>query len=747
MSKTLVIAEKPSVGRDYAKVLGCRGQGDGCLIGDRYVVTWAVGHLVELSDPEAYGDNYKTWRLEDLPIMPERFRHKVIQSSKKQFDIVKSWMNSDEISDIICGTDSGREGELIFRYIYYQAGCKKPFSRLWVSSMTEEAITEGFRAIKPGADYDRLYQSARCRSEADWLVGMNGTRAYTKRFGGRGVVLSVGRVQTPTLAMIVNRQQEIDAFVPKDYFEVVVTDEKEGASFSSRYFALDADGKTKLTRVDEPGRAEAILENALAAGQAKVTSVTKTPKKTLPPYLYDLTELQRDGNRKYGYSANKVLDIAQALYEKHKILTYPRTDSRFLPEDVKATVPSILKAISVPEFQSWIDGLPATLPFSKRIIDNSKITDHHALIPTPKRPNLGSLTEEERRIYTLVVKRFLEVFYPPYEYEVTEAVLSCAGPAEEDSFLARGRVVKALGFMALSDKGPAEKSGSDEDDEEGSDALPPLKKGDVCAVTGGEVRKKQTQPPKPFTEATLLTAMEYAGKYIEDETTREQLMEQLDKLSLGTPATRAAVIERLLKVGYISRKGKTLLPTDKGRELIRIVPEQLKSPEMTGKWERALEHIYQGSMDPSRFMDSIRRYVVYIVNDAKQAPPDRARFAVPPSDKAEGSSAGKRDGGAAEAARPPRADLGVCPLCGQGRVSKNRKAYYCSRFREGCNLTVWFDSMDRYGLPLTDEMIREVLKKKEKKVTVTLPTTHEQGSATLYFTAEGKLEFKDFKAN
>ncbi len=734
MGKVLVIAEKPSVGRDYARVLGCSGKGDGCLIGEHYVVTWAVGHLVELSAPEVYGEQYKRWNLADLPIMPERFRHEVIASSRKQFNLVKEWMNSDQIDSIICGTDSGREGELIFRYIYYMAGCRKPFSRLWVSSMTEEAISAGFNAIKPGSDYDRLYESARCRSEADWLVGMNGTRAYTKRFGGQGVVLSVGRVQTPTLAMIVNRQQEIDAFVPKDYYEVNLQHDKEGQGFSSRYFRLEEDGKSRNTRVDEAGQAQAILDKAAAAGQARVTKITKTPKKVSPPLLYDLTELQRDGNRKLGLSANQVLEIAQALYEKHKLLTYPRTDSRYLSDDMKTVIPSTLKAISVGELESLVSGIPQPLSFSKRIIDNSKITDHHAIIPTTKRPNLDSLSDLERKIYLLVCRRLIEVFYPPYEYEVTDAELEAGG----ESFFARGRIVKAPGFTVVS----GQKGASGDDEDEDSGQLPALKKGETVVICGGELQKKQTQPPKPFTEATLLTAMEYAGKYIEDEAAREKLLEEMGKLSLGTPATRAAIIERLLKVGYITRKGKSLLPTEKGKELIRIVPDQLKSPEMTGKWERALEHIYQGGMDPVRFMDSIRRYVVYLVDDAKNAPPDRARFESKTEHPAAKSS---RTQDAEKAQRTPRVAYGTCPLCKQGEVYKNSKAFYCSRFREGCKLTVWQDCLDRYGLKLDDDMMKEVLEKGQKRISMTQPTTHEKGEATLCFSEGGRLDIKDYQ--
>lgn len=726
MGKTLVIAEKPSVGRDYARVLDCRQQGEGCLIGDQYVVTWAVGHLVELCPPEAYDPRYKKWNYADLPIMPERIRHEVIPASRKQYEIVKSWMNSDQISHIVCGTDSGREGELIFRYIYYMAGCRKPFSRLWVSSMTEEAISQGFRELKDGREYDRLYQSARCRSEADWLVGINGSRAYTLRYD---TLLSIGRVQTPTLALIVNRQREIDEFVPKEYFEVrlqhrLQRENDEAPEFASVWFTPEEGGRTKNTRIDERARAEEICERAGAAGVGKVTEVTRTKKKTPPPLLYDLTELQRDGNRKYGYSANKVLSIAQALYEKHKLITYPRTDSRYLSEDMKAVIPSVLKAIRIDELADSLDKMPP-LAFSKRIIDNSKITDHHAIIPTSKRPNLERLSEEERRIYLLVARRLIEAFYPPYEYEATEAVISVG----EDLFLARGRTVLNPGFTVVSGKGA--KSSVEEGEEEAQGQLPRLKKGDAVSVEKAEVLSKQTQPPKAYTEASLLTAMEYAGKYVEDEALREQM----SKLSLGTPATRAAVIERLLQVNYITRKGKSLLPTEKGKELIRIVPAQLKSPEMTGKWERALERIYQGGMEPERFMESIRRYVRFIVGEAGGSGKTVGSFP-----KEERGRRGTGEG------KPEPAGLGLCPLCRQGRVLKNSKSYYCSRWKQGCRFTVWKDTLDRYGVPLDDGLMEELLKNGSRNAALTLPQTGEKGEGTLYFTEQGRLEIKNFRS-
>lgn len=713
MGKILVVAEKPSVARDYARVLACKEKGEGCLIGDHYVVTWAVGHLIELCKPEAYEERYRRWRYQDLPILPKEMKLQVIRGAGKQFAIVKKWMNHREIDTIICGTDSGREGELIFRYIYQMAGCHKPFKRLWVSSMTDEAISQGFQQLKDGHAYDSLYESARCRSEADWLVGINGSRAYTLQYDA---LLSIGRVQTPTLAMIVARQREIDAFVPKDYFEVRLTHEKEGTEFNSLWYRQEGKG-AKTTHIDEIGKAQQLADAARKAGTATVIAVEKNHKKQLPPLLYDLTELQREGNRRYGFSASKVLSIAQDLYEKHKLLTYPRTDSKYLSDDMKETVRRTLHAMNTPQFHAALMGIPSLI-FTKRIIDNSKITDHHAIIPTPKKPDLSRLSEEEQKIYCLVAWRLIEAFYPPYEYEITEVSLQ----VEDQTYLAKGKVVTAPGFMALRQT----------KQEEG--ALPALTKGEKVPILNAKVEKKQTQPPKPFTEATLLTAMEYAGKYIEDEALREAM----DKLSLGTPATRAAIIERLLKVRYIRRKGKALIPTEKGTALISILPDPLKSPEMTGKWERALEKIYQGGMQPQRFMESIQRYVSFIVEAAGKE--TGVTFEKEERGKRRGKNTSRK-----AAKQGEEAALGTCPVCRKGKVHKNSKAYYCSDWRKGCGFTIWYDSLSRYGTALTDDCIRKLLAGQEPSCAVTLPQTGETGTALLYLTEKGKLEFKNFR--
>lgn len=699
MGKILVIAEKPSVARDYARVLKCREKGDGCLIGEDYIVSWALGHLIELCEPEAYDSRYKKWRYEDLPIIPEKMKLQVIRGSGQQFKVLKKLMNSKEVDSLICGTDSGREGELIFRYIYLVAGCKKPFQRLWVSSMTDEAISDAFSRLKDGKEYDSLYESARCRSEADWLVGINGSRAYSIQYDN---LLSIGRVQTPTLSMIVKRQQEIDQFVPEDYFEVELThpaglNQKEDPSFTSTFF-VKKDGR-KVTRIDHKEEAENICAQAKEAGKAVVKEVTRTPGRQLPPLLYDLTELQRDANRRYGFSAARTLQIAQSLYEKHKLLTYPRTDSRYLPHDMKEKVRKTLYSLNVPDFHDALMGLTNGLNFTSRIIDDSKITDHHALIPTDKRPDFSRLSREENLIYHMVAMRLIEVFYPAYEYETVEVTLEAA----KNLFLSRGRTVKQLGFMALRQQGAAKSSGdgngekktsgkrasSKESSEENQTPLPEMTVGQEVPVQKAQVKQKQTKPPKPFTEATLLSAMEYAGKYIEDE----ELKDEMDKLSLGTPATRAAIIERLIKVKYIYRRGKTLVPTEKGKKLIAIVPVELKSPEMTGKWERSLDKIYHQQMDPGRFMGSIDRYVDYIVK----------------------SAADKREVTFSEEERPGRTrkssvktPVGTCPLC-KGRIYRNSKAYYCEHWKDGCHFTVWTDSLKKYGANLTDDGMKKLL--------------------------------------
>ena len=652
MGKVLVIAEKPSVGRDIARVLGCREKGDGLLAGGNYIVSWAVGHLAALCNPEDYNPAWKKWSMETLPIMPEQMQLQAVVSGRAQLAVLKKLLRSPEVESLICATDSGREGELIFRYIYQLCDCRKPFRRLWVSSMTDEALREGFASLRPGADYDNLFASARCRSEADWLVGINASRAYTLKYN---TLLSIGRVQTPTLAIIVARAQEITAFVPEEYWEL-------RADFAladgQTYWGVwqDKQGKTRLVGPQAAEQAKA-LQAAVKGRPAQVLQVGREEKSQPPPLLYDLTELQRDCNRRYGYSAQKTLDIAQSLYERRKLLTYPRTDSRYLSDDLAPHLASRVQRLAglaqFSDLAAPLLGQP--LPLSKRIIDNSKISDHHAIIPTEGNLRLEGLTPDELRVFRLVALRFLAVFYPPYCYAVTKVLTQVQTEAnpQGELFASRGQEVLQAGWQAVYQqlqaweaaetppkKTATAKKSAKEDDQQ----LPSLQEGQPAQVLAVKSSRKKTQPPKPYTEAGLLSAMENAGRFVEDEALREQLKEN----GLGTPATRAAIIERLLKVGYIRRQGKNLLPTEKGERLMEVVPPELKSPETTGKWERGLSAIAGGRMTDEVFMASIRRYVQYLVHDCRTS----NRFVRFPEEPRRYKSAGSTAGRPKTAAGP-----------------------------------------------------------------------------------------------
>ncbi|PJI08517.1 DNA topoisomerase III [Clostridium sp. CT7] len=671
MGKVLVVSEKPSVGRDIARVLNCKTRGEGCLIGNKYIVAWAVGHLVTLWEPEEYNPIYKKWRFDTLPMIPKVMKIKPIDSTKKQFNILKKLMNSDEITSLICATDAGREGELIFRYTYEAAGCNKPFNRLWISSMTDEAIKEGFESIKPGVEYDNLYYSAKCRSEADWLVGMNASRAYTLKYN---VLLSVGRVQTPTLAIMTERQKEIDNFNPKDYWEVIAKFD----GFKGTWF----DKETNETKIMSMKKAQEISDK-VNKKTGKVIKVENNKKKQVPPLLYDLTELQRDCNKKFGFSAQKTLDIIQNLYEKRKMVTYPRTDSRYLSHDMPDKVKSTIAKLNIEPYREFSKNLLSMkkLPFTKRIIDDSKVTDHHAIIPTDVRPNISSLTKDEFKAYDLIVKRFMCVFYPNYEYTITKITTEVC----EEHFLTRGKTILKLGWMEFyKDDSKSKKNDDDE--------LPKLKKNDDVEVKETEIQQKKTKPPSAYNEASLLSAMENAGRFVEDEELREQLKEG----GIGTPATRAAIIERLISVGYIKRKGKTLQPTDKGMKLIEIVPPELKSPETTGRWEKGLTSIARGKMASERFMQSIQRYVRYIIQESAKV----------------NRSIVFEDNGQKKSPRnkKPVEVLGKCPLCKNGDILENSKAFYCSNWKAGCKFTSWKNALASYGIEVNKELIKALLK-------------------------------------
>lgn len=709
MGKILVIAEKPSVARDIARVLRAGERGEGCLIGAEYVVSWAIGHLVTLAEPEEYDEGYKKWAFSTLPILPEEMKRKAIPKTRSQLRILQKWMRSKEIDSLICATDSGREGELIFRYIYEITNCKKPFQRLWISSMTEEAIREGFAKLKDGSEYDRLYASAKCRSEADWLVGMNATRAYTIQYGA---LLSIGRVQTPTLALIVARQKEIEAFVPEEYFEV----QADFGGYTGLW--IDAEGHSRIQTAADAREIAAKTKGQTALIEAVETQEKRTP----PPLLYDLTELQRDCNRRFGFSAKKTLDLAQSLYEKRKMITYPRTDSRYLSEDMKGKVKqTIVRLAAIEPYAAFAAPLRAGISFSARIVDNAKVTDHHAIIPTDARLRTESLTEDEGKVFSLIAARFLAVFYPPYRYETTKVYARAAG----ERFLSSGTVVLEAGWQAVEQAlTPAAKKKSR--DGEAEQKLPALQKGEERTVLDTKVQQKKTKPPAAYTESSLLSAMENAGRFVEDEALREQMKDS----GLGTPATRAAIIERLLTVGYLIRKGKTLLPTEKGRKLIEIVPDEMRSPQTTGKWEKGLSSIAGGKMTEERFMESIRRYVRFLVQDAASG---RRADVVFPEEVRRGKQ------------RRTNA-FGKCPLCGKD-VLENSKSFYCAGWKGGCKFTLWKDSLKPYGVTVDGGFLKPLLKEgKTPRMAVCLPQTGERGTAVFRLNKEkgGMVELMDF---
>ncbi|MGI6448806.1 MAG: DNA topoisomerase III [Desulfitobacteriia bacterium] len=602
MGKSLVLTEKPSVGRDIAKVLNCKQKGNGCLLGPKYIVTWALGHLVTLADPEKYDAKYKNWRIEDLPMLPEKMELEVIRETSKQFAAVKKLLRLPEIEELIIATDAGREGELVARWIIQKAGFRKPIRRLWISSQTDKAILDGFANLKPGKAYENLYASAECRAQADWLVGLNVTRALTCKYNAQ---LSAGRVQTPTLALIVEREKEIKNFVPKEYW--TVNAQSEGFTLCWR------DKAGGQTRIFSKEKAEALV--AKTAGQTgKIIEVKKEAKKELPPLAYDLTELQRDANRIYGYSAKTTSAVMQSLYEYHKIVTYPRTDSRYLTTDIVPTLPERLKSIAVgPYAQRAKAILRSKIITTKRLVDNSKVTDHHAIIPTEQFVQLGKLSTEEARIFDLIVKRFLAVLSPAFEYEQTTLLVEVKG----EIFTARGKVVKEAGWRSIYGVKDHSSEADEEEAEPGeitSQQLPEVQKGDPVRLLAVRTQAGKTKPPARYTEATLLSAMEHPGKMIEDQKLKEAIAQSS---GLGTPATRAEIIEKLFNSFYLERNGKEIIPTSKGMQLIGLVPEELRSPELTARWEQQLTEISREKVPPKDFLNSIRNYTTELVYSIK----------------------------------------------------------------------------------------------------------------------------------
>ncbi len=666
----VVLAEKPSVARELAAFLGATTRREGYLEGRGYQVTWALGHLATLKEPQDYDPALKRWSLESLPILPERFELKPLteKGAGKQFSVVKRLFR--DADELICATDAGREGELIFRYILELAGClRKPARRLWLSSLTESAIREAFGRLRPLSDYDTLYAAARCRSEADWVVGLNATRCYTVRHRESGQLWSVGRVQTPVLAMIARRDDEIRSFKPEPFWDLLTR--YRGATFK---FAGDR-------FPTEEGAAEVLRK--VQGHPFAIQGVDRKPERIPPPQLYDLTDLQRDMNRRYGFSADSTLKSAQSLYEG-KLISYPRTDSRYLGADMKGKIPEILQDLRAlkPAEIARLD-LHA-LPFHGRIINDGKVTDHHAIIPTGKSP--GTLPPASQKVYDAIVTRLIAAFYPACVKEVTTVTgLSNAVP-----FRARGIRVVDAGWTALYPR-KADPNKEDEQD------LPEFRPGET-GPHEPSIRRGETSPPRPFTEGTLLGAMETAGKLVDDEKLKEALKER----GLGTPATRASIIETLLGRGYILRENKSLSATDTGRYLVAIIQDRnLKSPELTGDWEAELREVEQGRLDPRAFMEKISRYTGEVIRANDSADIDPAR-------------------------------LGDCPRCARP-VIRGKKAYGCSGWREGCPFVL---GDEHRGVPLSESQVRELL---QRRVLLQPVTREGMGPALLQLLDSGEI--------
>ena len=603
--KALVIAEKPSVARDIARVLHCEKKLDGGMEGRDYIVTWALGHLVTLADPEAYDKKYVKWEMETLPMMPDKMKLVVIPQTGKQFRAVKALLFRKDVGSVVIATDAGREGELVARWILEITGCQKAIKRLWISSVTDKAIREGFEHLRDGREYDNLYRAAAARAEADWLVGINATRALTCKYNAQ---LSCGRVQTPTLAMIARREQEIKEFVPKEYFGLTL--KAAGIRWSWQ------DKKSGSYRTFDKERAEK-LKKELEGKALTVTSVEKVSKKQNAPGLYDLTELQRDASRRFGYSAKETLNIMQRLYENHKVLTYPRTDSRYIGKDVAETLKERLKTCAVGPYRK-LAGTLAMKPIhtNASFVDDKKVSDHHAIIPTEQFVDLSHMTNEERKIYDLVVRRFLAVLMPPFTYDET----TMKAEAGEGIFTARGKIVQSQGWKEAYETEVF--SGEDEDEtaEElpKEQKLPELKKGEKLKIEKTELTAGKTKPPARFNEATLLSAMENPVKYMEsrDKTYIRTLGETG---GLGTVATRADIIDKLFKSFLMEKKGKDIYITSKARQLLGLVPEDLKKPELTASWELKLGKIARGELKQEAFLSSIRGYTEELISEIKTA--------------------------------------------------------------------------------------------------------------------------------
>ncbi|HXP37716.1 MAG TPA: DNA topoisomerase 3 [Solirubrobacteraceae bacterium] len=675
MSKTLVIAEKPSVGTDLARILkGPFKKGEGVLEGPEHVITWAVGHLVQLAEPDEYDAKFKRWRMEDLPIVPDRFKLVVRdERSRKQMSVVTKQIGRDDIGEIVNACDAGREGELIFAYLYEKANGKKPVNRLWLKSMTSAAMKEAFGSLRPSDEFALLEQAARSRSEADWIVGMNATRAATIRlrssFDG---AVSLGRVQTPTLAIIARREEEIKAFVPEPYWLVDASFEADGKrNYEGRFHA------GSKPRIETAEEAEAIVA-ACIGKPGKITKLEKKEQREKAPMLYDLTTLQREANNRYGFSAKRTLGAAQRCYEEHKALTYPRTNSRYLTTDMVEEIKPIAELVghdsAYTKGAEYVIGLDL-LPLA-RVVNDEKVTDHHAIIPTRSEHNLEKMSSDDRRIYDMVTRRFLAVFHPEAVFENTR-VETTVGDGDGHIFRTRGKLLVVPGWRGVYDEVAAESRPKGEEDEGVDQQLPKLEDGETVKTLEIASDRKETKPPRRYSDASLLGAMETAGKLVDDEELREAMKES----GIGTPATRAAIIERLITVGYVERDARALVATEKGLNVIRLLDaHMLTSPELTGNWEHRLGKIERGEDSREKFMSDIAGFAEQTVHKLDETLKD---------------------------VKIPRAKLGPCPVCGH-EISENRKGYSCwAREDPGCGFVIW---KAKAGKTLTVPIARELIK-------------------------------------
>lgn len=596
MAKTVVLAEKPSVGRELGRVLGCNVKKDGYLEGSQYIVTWALGHLVTLADPQDYDKRLETWDMQDLPMLPEHMKLKVIPQTSRQYKVVKSQLCRNDVKEIVIATDAGREGELVARWIFDKAGVHKPMKRLWISSQTDKAIKDGFHNLQNATSYESLYHSAVCRAQADWIVGLNITRALTCKYNAS---LSAGRVQTPTLAMITQREEEIRRFQPKEY----ATIEIDLGSFTMQYRR-----DTHQNQLFDIEQAQHIVKQ-LQKQQVTIHEIKKTMKKEQPPLLYDLTELQRDANNRFGFSAKETLNIMQDLYETHKLLTYPRTDSRYLTQDIVPTIKERLHAINIDIYAPFVqDILKKGIQTSKRYVNDALVSDHHAIIPTEEYVELQRLSYDERRIYDLVIKRFLAVLSETAVFESTKI----QARFEDFTFYASGKIMKTEGWRALySQKDQIAEEGEDEDSEQ---RLPQIMKQQTYPIKDVVLHKHLTKAPSRYTEATLLSAMEHPSKFIQDAKMKNVLE---DANGIGTVATRADIIEKLFKTNYIEKRGNFIYPLSKGIQLVSLVPQELRSPLLTATWEEKLSAIAKGKQNEKSFMQEMRKYASTLVADVQ----------------------------------------------------------------------------------------------------------------------------------